>query len=304
LARTDGGGAVTCYSTRPYTLRGATFLATSPEHPISRALAEDNPELAAFIAECRKMDTTEAAMEKAEKKGLDTGITVQHPIWPEKTLPLWVGNFVLMEYGTGAIYGCPAHDQRDLDFARKYDLPVVSAFHMPQNEVAIDTEALVPPKTELVTYIDHFTGLGDVTSQEAIDATIDWMEERGLGQGQVKYRLRDWGLSRQRYWGCPIPVVHCPTCGVVPEKKENLPIALPYDEDGAPIDFSIPGNPLDRHPSWRNCICPKCGGAAQPATDTIDTSDASSWSVARVTATHPATPPPMAALASGSPVHH
>ncbi len=288
--RSDNEDPIICYSTRPDTLRGATFLAISPDHPLSRALAEDRPDIADFIAECRKMDTTEAAMEKAEKKGLDTGIRVKHPIWPDRELPVWVGNFVLMEYGTGAIYGCPAHDQRDLDFARKYELPVVHAFHMPGDQTEVTTEALVPAKTEKVTYVDHFTGIGDATSQEGIDASIDWMEEKGLGTGQVKYRLRDWGLSRQRYWGCPIPVVHCDTCGVVPEKKENLPVALPYDEDGTPIDFSIPGNPLDRHPSWRNCICPSCGGAALRETDTMDTFVDSSWYFARFTAPDAETP--------------
>ena len=290
FARTDSEDPIICYSTRPDTLRGATFLALSPEHPVSRALAENNPELTEFIAETRKMDTTEAAMEKAEKKGIDTGIRVKHPIWPDKELPVWVGNFVLMEYGTGAIYGCPAHDQRDLDFSRKYGLPVVHAFHMPGDQTEATTEALVPQKTETVEYVDHFTGLTQATSQEGIDASIDWMEERGLGTGQVKFRLRDWGLSRQRYWGCPIPVVHCDDCGVVPEKKENLPVALPYDEGGKPIDFSIPGNPLDRHPTWRDCACPSCGKPAKRETDTMDTFVDSSWYYARFTAPRAETP--------------
>jgi leucyl-tRNA synthetase len=285
FARVDGDAPVLCYSTRPDTLRGATFLALSPEHPVSRALAETNQDIAAFIEETRKMDTTEAAMEKAEKKGLDSGIRVRHPIWPDKELPVWIGNFVLMDYGTGAIYGCPAHDQRDLDFARKYDLPVVHAFHMPGDQTEVTTEALVPAKTETVSYVDHFTGLTEATSQEGIDASIDWMEARGLGTGQVKYRLRDWGLSRQRYWGCPIPVVHCDTCGVVPEKKENLPIALPYD-----VDFSTPGNPLDRHDTWRQVPCPACGKAARRETDTMDTFVDSSWYFARFTAPHAETP--------------
>ena len=269
--RTDGGEAIVCYSTRPDTMRGASFIAISPEHPLSRELAEDNAELADFIAETRKMDTTEAAMEKAEKKGLETGITVKHPVYPDRDLPVWVGNFVLMDYGTGAVFGCPAHDQRDLDFARKYDLDVRNAFYMPGQEVEVENEALVPAKTEQVAFIDHFAGIADCTSQEGIDATIDWFEAKGLGTAQVKYRLRDWGLSRQRYWGCPIPVVHCDACGVVPEKKENLPVELPYDEDGVPIDFSVPGNPLDRHPSWRDCTCPACGKPAQRETDTMDT---------------------------------
>ncbi|WP_103762112.1 leucine--tRNA ligase [Roseovarius confluentis] len=290
FARTDAGDPIICYSTRPDTMRGASFIAISPEHPVSRELAKDNPELAAFIAETRKMDTTEAAMEKAEKKGIDTGITVRHPVWPDKELPVWVGNFVLMDYGTGAVFGCPAHDQRDLDFARKYGLEVRNAFYLPGQEKDVETEALVPAKTETVVYIDHFAGVGEATSQEGIDATIDWFEENGLGTGQVKYRLRDWGLSRQRYWGCPIPVVHCEACGVVPEKKANLPVELPYDEGGTPIDFSIPGNPLDRHPTWRECKCPSCGADARRETDTMDTFVDSSWYFARFTAPDADTP--------------
>ncbi len=283
--RTDDGDAILCYSTRPDTMRGASFVAISPEHPVSVAMAEENPELAAFIAETRKMDTTEAAMEKAEKKGIDTGIRVKHPIYADQELPVWVGNFVLMDYGTGAVFGCPAHDQRDLDFARKYGLPVRNAFHMPGKDVDVADEALVPPKTEKVVFIDHFAGISECTSQEAIDATIDYFEAHGLGTAQVKYRLRDWGLSRQRYWGCPIPVVHCDDCGVVPEKKENLPVELPYD-----ISFDIPGNPLDRHPTWRDCACPSCGKPARRETDTMDTFVDSSWYFARFTAPHVATP--------------
>ncbi len=283
--RTDDGDPILCYSTRPDTMRGASFVAISPEHPVSVAMAEDNPELAAFIAETRKMDTTEAAMEKAEKKGIDTGICVKHPIYTDQELPVWVGNFVLMDYGTGAVFGCPAHDQRDLDFARKYGLPVRNAFHMPGEDVDVADEALVPPKTEKVVFIDHFAGISECTSQEAIDATIDYFEAHGLGTAQVKYRLRDWGLSRQRYWGCPIPVVHCDDCGVVPEKKENLPVELPYD-----ISFDIPGNPLDRHPTWRDCACPSCGKPARRETDTMDTFVDSSWYFARFTAPHAETP--------------
>ena len=289
--RTDGGAPITCYSTRPDTMRGASFIAISPEHPLSRELAKDRPELAAFIEETRKMDTTEAAMEKAEKKGLDTGITVQHPT-EDGVLPVWVGNFVLMDYGTGAVFGCPAHDQRDLDFARKYDLPVRNAFYMPGDKTEVGTEALVPAKTEKVAYINHFAGLTEATSQEGIDRTIDWFEDKGLGTGQVKFRLRDWGLSRQRYWGCPIPVVHCDDCGLVPEKKENLPIVLPDD-----VSFDIPGNPLDRHPTWRDCPCPACGKPAKRETDTMDTFVDSSWYFTRFTAPDAPEPTDMDAAA-------
>lgn len=285
FSRTDGGDPILCYSTRPDTMRGASFVAISPEHPVSRALAETNAELSDFIAETRKMDTTEAAMEKAEKKGIDTGITVRHPIYDDVELPVWVGNFVLMDYGTGAVFGCPAHDQRDLDFARKYGLSVRNAFYMPGMETEVEADALVPAKTEKVVYIDHFAGLGEATSQEGIDATIDYFEEQGLGAGQTRYRLRDWGLSRQRYWGCPIPVVHCDDCGVVPERKENLPVRLPDD-----VSFDVPGNPLDRHPTWRNVPCPSCGKPALRETDTMDTFVDSSWYFARFTSPRAETP--------------
>ncbi len=283
--RRDGGDPIVCYSTRPDTMRGASFLAIAPDHPVAKALEADSPDLAAFIDECRKMDTTEAAMEKAEKKGIDTGIRVAHPIYPDQDLPVWIGNFVLMDYGTGAVFGCPAHDQRDLDFARKYDLPVQNAFYMPGDETEVGNEALVPDKTDEVVFIDHFAGIEKTTSADAIDATIDYFEAKGLGTGKVQFRLRDWGLSRQRYWGCPIPVVHCSDCGVVSEKKENLPIALPDD-----VTFDIPGNPLDRHPTWRDTSCPSCGKPAKRETDTMDTFVDSSWYFARFTAPRAATP--------------
>jgi leucyl-tRNA synthetase len=283
--RRDGGDDITCYSTRPDTMRGASFIAISPDHPLSKQLEAETPDLAAFNAECRKMGTTEEAMEKAEKRGFDTGLTVAHPIYPDRDLPIWVGNFVLMDYGTGAVFGCPAHDQRDLDFARKYDLPVTNAFYLPGDESDVAHTALVPPKTETVLYIDHFAGINTATGAEGINATIDWFEKHQLGQGRVQYRLRDWGLSRQRYWGCPIPVVHCDSCGVVPERKQNLPIELPYD-----VTFDQPGNPLDHHPTWRNCPCPECGDPALRETDTMDTFVDSSWYYARFTAPHADTP--------------
>ncbi|MFK7750953.1 MAG: leucine--tRNA ligase [Sedimentitalea sp.] len=283
--RRDGGEAILCYSTRPDTMRGASFLAIAPDHPVAKALEAEREDLAGFIAECRLMDTTEAAMEKAEKKGIDTGVRVAHPIYPDRDLPVWIGNFVLMDYGTGAVFGCPAHDQRDLDFARKYDLPVLNAFHMPGDETDVADEALVPAKTETVHYIDHFAGLGAATSVDGIDATIDYFEKHRLGTGKTQFRLRDWGLSRQRYWGCPIPVVHCDDCGVVPEKKENLPVRLPDD-----VSFDIPGNPLDRHPTWRDVPCPACGKPAKRETDTMDTFVDSSWYFARFTAPDSETP--------------
>ncbi|MAC79589.1 MAG: leucine--tRNA ligase [Rhodobacteraceae bacterium] len=290
FARTDGG-EIEVYTTRPDTLMGASFVGISPDHPIAKQLEAENPQVAEFVALCRKGGTTEEAIEKAEKLGLDTGIKVKHPLNPDWELPVWIANFILMDYGTGAIFGCPAHDQRDLDFCRKYDLPVVDTFFALDNPTPVANEAFVPPKTEKVKWVDHFAGLDVATGQDAIDATIDFMEAKGLGQGVTKFRLRDWGLSRQRYWGCPIPVVHCADCGVVPEKKENLPVQLPYDEgNGKAIDFSIPGNPLDRHASWRDTPCPSCGKPAKRETDTMDTFVDSSWYYARFTAPRADTP--------------
>ncbi|EBA17192.1 leucyl-tRNA synthetase [Roseobacter sp. SK209-2-6] len=288
--RTDGAEPIEVYTTRPDTLNGASFVGISPDHPIAKQLEAESEEVAAFVAECRKGGTTEEAIETAEKLGYDTGIRVKHPLNPDWELPVWIANFILMDYGTGAIFACPAHDQRDLDFCRKYDLPVLNAFYMLDDGAPVGDEALVPAKSEKVRWVDHFAGLSEATGEEAINATVDFAEKAGWGQGVTKFRLRDWGLSRQRYWGCPIPVVHCDDCGVVPEKKENLPIALPYDEDGKPIDFSVPGNPLDRHPSWRNCACPACGKPALRETDTMDTFVDSSWYFARFTAPRAETP--------------
>lgn len=276
---------ISVYTTRPDTLMGASFVGVSPDHPLAKSLETDNAELAAFNAMCRKQGTSEEAMEKAEKLGFDTGLRVKHPLNPDWELPVWVANFILMDYGTGAIFACPAHDQRDLDFCRKYDLPVVDTFFAMDDETPVANDAFVPPKTEKVRWVDHFAGLDTATGQEAIDATIDFVESAGWGKGKTQFRLRDWGLSRQRYWGCPIPVVHCDACGVVPEKKENLPIELPDD-----VSFDVPGNPLDRHPTWRDVACPSCGAAAKRETDTMDTFVDSSWYFARFTAPNAATP--------------
>ncbi|MEM7520690.1 MAG: leucine--tRNA ligase [Pseudomonadota bacterium] len=283
--RVDGKAPIEVYTTRPDTLMGASFIGISPDHPIAKELAEANPEVAAFRAECASGGTTEEALEKAEKKGFDTGIKVKHPLNPDWVLPVWIANFILMDYGTGAIFACPAHDQRDLDFCRKYHLPVIDTFLSPANPIPVQDEAFVPPKTEKVRWLNHFAGLDIATGQEAIDATIDFAEAQGWGKGVTKFRLRDWGLSRQRYWGCPIPIVHCSTCGIVPEKKENLPIELPYD-----VTFDTPGNPLDRHDAWRQVPCPRCGEAARRETDTMDTFVDSSWYYARFTAPHADTP--------------
>ena len=291
--RTDGQGDIEVYTTRPDTLMGASFVGISPDHPLARELEEKDAEVAAFCAECRKGGTTAEAIEKAQKLGHDTGLTVKHPLAGQPDLPVYIANFILMDYGTGAIFGCPAHDQRDLDFARKYDLPVISTFAPATDEgIAMPEdggEAYVPPKSETVIYIRGFAGETEQTGEEAIHAAIAFAEQNGLGEGVTKFRLRDWGLSRQRYWGCPIPVVHCDTCGVVPEKKENLPVELPYD-----VTFDTPGNPLDRHPTWRDCACPSCGQPAKRETDTMDTFVDSSWYFARFTAPDAETPTRMA----------
>ncbi len=305
---------------------GAGFVGISPDHPISKALEAQNPEIAAFIAECRKGGTTAEAIETAEKLGIDTGLRVKHPLDPNWELPVWIANFILMDYGTGAIFGCPAHDQRDLDFSRKYDLPVVTTFEPlgarddarlpdslfdkeclfdPQEHPKLAEElglsglyfrltskALVLPKDIKVKWINHFTGIEQGTGEEVIAATVAMAEKQGWGTGVTQYRLRDWGLSRQRYWGCPIPVVHCAKCGVVPEAKENLPVQLPDD-----VSFDTPGNPLDRHPTWRQCTCPKCGGDATRETDTMDTFVDSSWYFVRFTAPHAKTPTDLDAVA-------
>jgi leucyl-tRNA synthetase len=281
--RVDGGEPIVVYTTRPDTLNGASFVGISPDHPIAKAM-EGNPEVDAFLAEARKGGTTEEAIETAEKLGYDTGIKVKHPLTGAE-LPVWIANFILMDYGTGAIFACPAHDQRDLDFCRKYDLPVIDTFVSLDDPKPVDKAAFVPPKSEKVKWVDHFAGLDEATGEEAINATIDFMEAKGLGEGVTKFRLRDWGLSRQRYWGCPIPVVHCDACGVVPEKKENLPVELPDD-----VSFDQPGNPLDRHPTWRDVACPACGKPAKRETDTMDTFVDSSWYFARFTAPRAETP--------------
>ena len=274
--RTDGGDSIKVYTTRPDTLMGASFVGISPDHPIAKAMEAENPDLAAFNKEARKGGTTEEAIETAPKLGFDTGLKVKHPLNPDWELPVWVANFILMDYGTGAIFACPAHDQRDLDFCRKYDLPVIDTFHALDDAAPVADTAFVPPKSDVVKWINHFAGLDEATGQQAIDATIDFAEAAGWGKGVTNYRLRDWGLSRQRYWGCPIPVVHCGDCGVVAEKKENLPVELPTD-----VTFENPGNPLDRHPTWRDVPCPSCGKPAKRETDTMDTFVDSSWYFAR-----------------------
>ena len=267
------------YTTRPDTLYGASFVAISADHPLAAELAATNPQLAAFTAECRRMGTTTAAMETAEKLGFDTGLKAIHPFDPKWELPVYVANFVLMEYGTGAIFGCPAHDQRDLDFARKYGLdvkPVVIPDSADPDLYTVDLEAYTGPGR--LAHSDFLNGMGIEDGKVAAIARIEQLDK---GQGTVVYRLRDWGISRQRYWGCPIPVVHCAACGVVPVPEDQLPVTLPED-----VTFDVPGNPLDRHPTWKHVKCPSCDGPATRETDTFDTFMDSSWYFARFCSPH------------------
>ncbi|WP_294924778.1 leucine--tRNA ligase [uncultured Paracoccus sp.] len=278
------------YTTRPDTLKGASFVALSPDHPLVKSLAGRDAAVAGFVEECRRIGTTEEAIETAPKLGHDTGLRVRHPLDPAWELPIWIANFVLMDYGTGAIFGSPAHDERDHEFAVKYGLPIRATFGQPgmdlaQADALVADAPYVPLKSETVAYVRGFAGAREQTGEEAVAAAIAHAEAHGYGEGVTKFRLRDWGISRQRYWGCPIPVVHCDACGTVPEAKENLPVLLPQD-----VTFDQPGNPLDRHPNWRQVPCPKCGGAARRETDTMDTFVDSSWYYARFTAPHADTP--------------
>ncbi len=272
-APVDGTADVEVFTTRPDTLFGMSFLAVAAEHPLATAAAARDAKAADFVAECRSMGTSEAVIEQAEKKGIDTGFRVKHPFTGEE-FPVWIANFVLMEYGTGAIFGCPAHDQRDLEFARKYDLsvtPVVLPKDGDPATFAVGTEAFTEDGT---AYNSGFLDGLDVASAKR--AAIDALEKQGAGIGVVNWRLRDWGVSRQRYWGCPIPFIHCDDCGVVPVPDDQLPVRLPED-----VDFSKPGNPLDHHPTWKHVGCPNCGKPARRETDTCDTFVDSSWYFAR-----------------------
>ena len=263
----------------PDTLFGASFCAVAPDHPLAQHFAENDPALAEFIAECQRTGTSEEAIEKAEKKGMALPVEVEHPFIKDKTLPVYVANFILMGYGTGAIFGCPAHDQRDLDFVRKYGLDVIPVVLPPDADPAtfeISDEAYVGPGT-----IFNSEFLDGLKVGEAIEKAIAKIETMGLGEGATNYRLRDWGVSRQRYWGCPIPAIHCEKCGVVPVPKKNLPIELP-DVDAS--EFKIPGNPLTRSEAWLNVPCPSCGAAAKRETDTFDTFVDSAWYFARFAA--------------------
>lgn len=275
FALKDRSDKVEVYSTRPDTLFGASFVAIAADHPLAAEAAKNDPKLAAFIEECRQSGTAEAELEKAEKKGYRISVEAVHPFAEfNGTLPVYVANFVLMEYGTGAIFGCPGHDQRDLDFARKYDL-TVKAVVAPKGQanVEIGTEAFTETDNTVAINSDFLNGL-DVAAAKR--AAIKKLEELKAGEGTVTFRLRDWGVSRQRYWGCPIPVIHCEACGIVPVPKQDLPVQLPDD-----VTFDRPGNPLDHHPTWKHVDCPTCGKAARRETDTCDTFVDSSWYFAR-----------------------
>jgi leucyl-tRNA synthetase len=293
----EGFDDIEVFTTRHDTLFGASFGALSPNHPLSQALAADDADLAAFIAECQRAGTSEEALETAEKRGYDTGLRVKHPFVPDLDLPVYVANFVLMDYGTGAIFGCPAHDQRDFDFARKYHLPIkpvvapLDIFDSGADYAAwieqFETgEEAYTGDGQLINS-DFLDGLRVPEAKEAMAERLEAMTLHGKPQGvrEVNYRLRDWGISRQRYWGCPIPVIHCPHCGIVPVPDADLPVKLPDD-----VSFDRPGNPLDHHPTWKHVACPKCGGEAVRETDTMDTFVDSSWYFARFTAPHAATP--------------
>ncbi|MFO1032726.1 MAG: leucine--tRNA ligase [Hyphomicrobiales bacterium] len=280
------------YTTRPDTLFGASFMAISADHPLAKALAEKDAEIAAFCEECRRIGTSVAAIETAEKLGMATGIVAKHPLQVGRTVPVYIANFVLMDYGTGAIFGCPAHDQRDLDFARKYALPVTQVV-APADEAsrAAATAQILSGKAfdgdGVMINSGFLDGLSPAVAFDKVASLLEQQSRKGkpVAARKVNFRLRDWGVSRQRYWGCPIPVIHCPSCGIVPVPKADLPVRLPED-----VTFDKPGNPLAHHPTWKHVKCPTCGGKAERETDTFDTFIDSSWYYARFCSPHATVP--------------
>ena len=270
----DRSDSITVFTTRPDTIFGMSFCAISPDHALANQLAGTDGKLAAFIEECRHSGTSEAAIESQEKKGYDTGLKVLHPFIPGAELPVYVANFVLIEYGAGAIFGCPAHDQRDLDFARKYGLPVVPVVLPPDEDpksFTIGDTAYTDDGT--IINSEFLNGMEIEEAKKEVGKRLQAMQ---AGHPTIVYRLRDWLVSRQRYWGCPIPIIHCDKCGIVPVPDTDLPVRLPDD-----VTFDKPGNPLDRHPTWKHVDCPKCGAKARRETDTFDTFVDSSWYFAR-----------------------
>jgi leucyl-tRNA synthetase len=280
--------SIEVFTTRPDTIFGASFIGLSPDHPLTTQLAANNPGLAEFVAECHRHGTATETLEKAEKQGFDTGLRVKHPVIEGETLPVYVANFILMDYGTGAIFGCPAHDQRDLDLARKYGLSVTPVV-LPAGAEAATFTVADEAYTEGGTIFNSgfLDGLSIDEAKKAIAEHFAARTVDGRPQGTVEtnYRLRDWGISRQRYWGCPIPVIHCEVCGTIPVPKKDLPVVLPED-----VSFDKPGNALDHHPTWKHTHCPQCGAAARRETDTMDTFVDSSWYFARFTAPDADTP--------------
>lgn len=278
----DGGcglDTIEVYTTRPDTLFGASFVALAVDHPMAKQLAQGKEGFEAFVKQCQATGTSEAAIEQAEKIGFDTGHKVAHPFINGKELPVYLANFILMDYGTGAIFGCPAHDQRDFEFATKakdtitgveFDLPVIQVIRALVSEIREDVSICLPYLGDGKLINSGFLDGLDV--EAAKSAAIRKLEEMGKGTGVTKYRLRDWGAVRQRYWGCPIPMVNCAACGIVPVPADQLPVELPHD-----INYDKPGNPLERHPTWKHTTCPTCGGKATRETDTMDTFVDSSW---------------------------
>jgi len=277
----NGETELEVFTTRPDTLFGAKFMALAPDHPLAAAAAKHNPALAEFIEQCKHRGTAQAEIETAEKLGFDTGIRVRHPFEAAWELPVYVANFIVMEYGTGAIFGCPAHDQRDLDFVNKYGLGNVPVVCPPG----------VDPKTFVITDTAYdgdgtminsrfLNGMTSAAAKEEVARRLEQerRNNRPVAERQVNYRLRDWGISRQRYWGCPIPIIHCEHCGTVPVPEKDLPVTLPED-----VTLDRPGNPLDHHPTWKHVACPQCGGPARRETDTMDTFVDSSWYFERFT---------------------
>ncbi|MGQ0582439.1 MAG: leucine--tRNA ligase [Reyranella sp.] len=269
-------GKLEIFTTRPDTLYGASFMALSPEHPLTAEFAANDPGLQRFVAECRKTGTAAAEVETAEKVGYKLPLLAKHPLIPGKTVQVYAANFVLMEYGTGAIFGCPGHDERDHEFATKYGLPILPVVAPADADLKSFSVADAPfIEDGVLINSDFLNGLG---VEEAKAKVIARLEEMGVGKGTTQYRLRDWLVSRQRYWGCPIPAIHCDKCGVVPVPEKDLPVKLPDD-----VTFDRPGNPLDRHPTWKHVDCPKCGGEGRRETDTFDTFIDSSWYFDRFT---------------------